>query len=203
MSQVDQLKSIDKLVKKTKTTSPALQKLIGDWNAWYPHLSFYERNMANDIITQALAFRSALADLVTGTSTTTFGASPYSKPGAPVPTPKGYRRAIAKEITPKVQGFAAASLSKLSVISKKSGQAATIGKQYSGVVDGKQWLAQSEWHFDNHPDPKRAPYYHFGVSIFTPIAPTEPPTDSPHYTATLFRTEIPGTEDFSKANPYA
>lgn len=29
--------------------------------------------------------------------------------------------------------------------------------------------AFKEFHFDNHPDPKRAPYYHPGISLLVPV----------------------------------
>lgn len=203
MSQVDQLQAIDKLVRKTKPNGVVVQKLINDWNAWYPNLSWAQKNLSNDIITQALEFRSALESALTGKQPSSMGASNYSKPGTFVPAPAGYRRATAKEISPKVQSFAASSLSKLSTISKKSGQAATIGKQYSGVVNGKQYLAQSEWHFDNHPKGGGPAFWHFGVSIYVPSNPTPAPSNSPHYTASLFNTSDPSLKQFQTDNPYA
>lgn len=88
-------------------------------------------------------------------------ATPPTKPPAVVPVPAGFRRATAKEVTPHVQAFARKALS----------ACLPIGKQQAADVDGKVFMALTEWHYDDHVGNPGKPIWHPGISIFTPIAP--------------------------------
>jgi hypothetical protein len=88
-------------------------------------------------------------------------ATPPTKAPAVVPIPAGFRRALGKEITPHVQAFARQAL----------GSALPIGKQQSADVDGKLFMALTEWHYDDHVGNPGKPCWHPGISIFTPITP--------------------------------
>lgn len=83
---------------------------------------------------------------------------------AVVQIPAGYRRAKPSEITPKVQAFARQALT----------SARPIGKRQAARIDGKQFEAITEWHYDDHvpnPDKSNKPWWHPGISIIVPITP--------------------------------
>lgn len=199
MSQFQELQAIDRFVNNYKINNEECKRLIADWKNWYPKLSWYEKNMSPTILSHARAFRTALEKAGNPKTTissdyeTEFGVDSFKKPGTQVPDPNGYRRASSKEITPTVQHFAVVALSKVN----------PIGKRQSTVVEGKQYLAQSEWHFDNHPKGGKGPaFWHPGISIFVPKAPIAPTHESPHYDSVMFRTATAGMPS-SENNPYA
>lgn len=205
MSQVQELEAFDRYISRTKPTNVKVQKLLQDWRDWYSKLTWFDKNLSSEVALKAAYFRTELINAVHGAQSS-MGAEAikasgnYTKKGTTVPTPEGYRRAQANEISPAVQGFAVAALNNFAAVSKKKGEAAAIGMRYAGVVNGKQYLSQCEWHFDNHPKGgKGNPFWHMGSSIFVPIAPIAAPADSPH----AFRTEDPGIASLSKNNPYA
>jgi hypothetical protein len=43
------------------------------------------------------------------------------------------------------------------------------GLSVGADASGKPVGAFKEFHFDNHPDPSRAPYYHPGISLLVPV----------------------------------
>lgn len=209
MSQVQELEAFDRYISKIKPTNVKTQKLLGDWKVWYSNLSWYDKNLSSQTAIIAADFRDQLIRAVNGdiSGDAAFGAEAikatgnYTKKGTLVPTPPGYRRAQSNEITPAVQGFAVAALNNFASVSKKKGEAAAIGMRYAGVVNGKQYLSQCEWHWDNHPKGgKGNPFWHMGSSIFVPIAPIAPPANSPH----AFATQDPGIASITTGNnPYA
>lgn len=207
MTQAQEIESIDRFVKKFKATNPNQQKLVQDWINWYVNLTWYQKNMEGDILTKARALQNALVSNVGAESTKIAGN--FTKKGTVVPTPTGYRRAYASEITPAVQSFAKAALAHFGSISKIKGEAAAIGMRYSSAVNGKQYLSQCEWHFDNHPKGgKGEPFWHMGSSIYVPtnpIAKTAVASKSKTTAATsLFRTSDPTLAALSTtSNPYA
>lgn len=75
-----------------------------------------------------------------------------------VPIPKGYRRALAKEITPVVQRAAVRALQ----------QALPIGKLQATEVNGKVYAFQTEWHYDDHVTKPGKPIWHPGISTLVP-----------------------------------
>jgi hypothetical protein len=84
-----------------------------------------------------------------------------------VPIPKGYRRSTPKEVTKKALAFANLALKNV----------LPIGKVQSTLVDGKLLAAQSEWHWDNHPNGGKGPeFWHPGISLLTPLTPVKPVT---------------------------
>ena len=204
MSQLQELEAIDRLVRRFKPTNVQQQKLISDWHSWYPHLNFYQKNLDSTILNQAHEFRSALQGTF-GADTSKIAGN-FTKKGTQVPTPVGYRRAKQSEITPAVQGFAKAALSQFGQVSKKKGEAASIGMRYSAVVDGKEYLSQCEWHFDNHPKGgKGDPFWHMGSSIFVPEVPVSKAiATAPKKVQSMFRTSDPSLAALQKSsNPYA
>jgi hypothetical protein len=206
MSQAQELEAFDRYIARTKPNTVRVQKLLQDWKTWYSSLTWFDKNLGPNTIEKANAFRSALVSAVYGNGSEmgaeTKASGSYTKKGTQVPDPPGYRRAKNTEITPTVQGFAVAALNNFAKVSKTKGEAASIGMRYSGVVGGKQFLSQCEWHFDNHPKGgKGDPFWHMGSSIFVPTAPVSAPANSPHNPT--FRTEDQSLASLSKNNPYA
>jgi hypothetical protein len=222
MNQAQELAKIDRLVKKINPTNPTMQKLVQEWNGWFSKLDWYGKNLSKEKLKHARQFH----DIVTAKSSLgaeiTKATGNYTTPGSVVPTPEGYRRATQEEITQNVLGFAKAALAHFSETSKKKGEAAAIGQRYSAVIageaifgdessfagDGKQYLSQCEWHFDNHPDPKREPYWHMGSSIFVPITPIPRPAAQvaliqKTVAKTLFKTADTSLSSLVTDNPYA
>lgn len=202
MTQAQELEEIDRYVNRCKPINVESQKLIQDWKNWYSTRNFWQKNMDSESLQFAREFRNELTSALTNQpemSAESKAAGNYTKKGTVVPTPPGYRRATQAEITPKVQGFAVAALKNFAKTSTKKGEAAAIGLRYAGVVNGKQYLSQCEWHFDNHPKGgKGDPYYHMGSSIFVPINPIPPPANS------QFRTMDQGVASINTGNnPYA
>jgi len=94
-----------------------------------------------------------------------------------VPIPSGYRRAKANEVTKPVLQFARLALE----------DALPIGKHQTTVINGhtttdeekkgakgktaeRTIIAQTEYHYDNHPSGgKGDPYWHPGISILVPV----------------------------------
>lgn len=208
MTQAQELEAADRQVKKFKPTNPAQQKLISDWLGWYGSLTWYDRNMNDKTLPQARAFMNELIpSSIMGAEATKISGN-FKKKGTSVPTPDGYRRAQAKEISPTVQSFAKAALANFASVSKKKGEAESIGMRYSAIVDGKQYLSQCEWHFDNHPKGGAGnPFWHMGSSIFVPKNPIPKEVyKEPAKIAKQFKTADSGLASLMEAsrnNPYA
>ncbi|MFA5154464.1 MAG: hypothetical protein WC554_18115 [Clostridia bacterium] len=81
-----------------------------------------------------------------------------------VPIPAGYRRALPKEITPKVQRAAVRALQ----------QALPIGKLQATEVDGKIFAFITEGHYDDHVTKPGKPIWHPGISTVVPINQPKP-----------------------------
>lgn len=81
-----------------------------------------------------------------------------------VPIPAGYRRALPKEISPKVQRAAVRALQ----------QALPIGKLQATEVDGKIFAFITEGHFDDHVTKPGKPIWHPGISTVVPINQPKP-----------------------------
>lgn len=205
MTQAQEMEAIDRFVTKFKAVGPAQQKLVQDWHNWYKTRTWYQKNMDPKMLEQAKMLQNELITTI-GAETTKLAGN-FTKKGTVVPIPSGYRMAWAKEITPKIQSFAKAALANFGAISKVKGEAAAIGMRYSAAVDGKQYLAQCEWHFDNHPKGGGPPYWHMGSTIYlptNPIAKTLVATAKKSTPATsMFRTTDPTLAALSTSNPYA
>jgi hypothetical protein len=76
-----------------------------------------------------------------------------------IPIPAGYRRALPKEITPKVQRAAVRALQ----------QCLPIGKLQATEVDGKLYAFITEGHYDDHVTKPGKPIWHPGISTLVPI----------------------------------
>jgi hypothetical protein len=81
-----------------------------------------------------------------------------------VPLPAGYRRALPKEITPKVQRAAVRALQ----------QCLPIGKLQATEVDGKLYAFVTEGHYDDHVTKPGKPIWHPGISTIVPINQPKP-----------------------------
>jgi hypothetical protein len=81
-----------------------------------------------------------------------------------VPLPAGYRRALPKEITPKVQRAAVRALQ----------QCLPIGKLQATEVDGKLYAFVTEAHYDDHVTKPGKPIWHPGISTIVPINQPQP-----------------------------
>jgi hypothetical protein len=76
-----------------------------------------------------------------------------------IPIPAGYRRALPKEITPKVQRAAVRALQ----------QCLPLGKLQATEVDGKLYAFVTEGHYDDHVTKPGKPIWHPGISTLVPI----------------------------------
>lgn len=81
-----------------------------------------------------------------------------------VPIPAGYRRALPKEITPKVQRAAVRALQ----------QCLPLGKLQATEVDGKLYAFVTEGHYDDHVTKPGKPIWHPGISTIVPINQPKP-----------------------------
>lgn len=81
-----------------------------------------------------------------------------------VPLPAGYRRALPKEITPKVQRAAVRALQ----------QCLPLGKMQATEVDGKLYMFITEGHYDDHVTKPGKPIWHPGISTVVPINQPQP-----------------------------
>jgi len=81
-----------------------------------------------------------------------------------VPLPAGYRRALPKEITPKVQRAAVRALQ----------QCLPLGKLQATEVDGKLYAFVTEGHYDDHVTKPGKPIWHPGISTIVPIKQPQP-----------------------------
>lgn len=83
-----------------------------------------------------------------------------------VPIPAGYRRALPKEITPKVQRAAVRALQ----------QCLPLGKMQATEVDGKLYMFITEGHYDDHVTKPGKPIWHPGISTVVPIVQPKSPS---------------------------
>lgn len=230
MNQVQELAAINRMVGNLKPTNPTTQKYIQEWNDWYSKFTWYDRNLSKEKLDHARQFRAIVFPKTSSMGAeTSVAVGNFTTPGAVVPTPVGYRRATQNEIKQNVLLFAKAALAHFAEISKRKGESAAIGQRYSSAISGedsvdrlidtfgsessfaaeeKQYLSQCEWHFDNHPDPKREPYWHMGSSIFVPIAPIPRPAAQVKLiqktvAKSLFKTADTSLASLVTDNPYA
>lgn len=203
MTQAQEMEAINRFVNRFKPSGPIQQKLVQDWRNWYLTLTWYQKNMDTNILNQARTLQSALTSEMGAELTKAAGN--FSTKGTVVPPPKGYRLLKTKEILPSVQSFAKAALAKFGQVAKQRGEGASIGLRYSAAIDGKQYLAQNEWHYDNHPKGNGPPFLHSGVTLYTPEKPLAKPiaVSSSKTVTSLFRTSDPSLAALSTNNPYA
>jgi hypothetical protein len=100
------------------------------------------------------------------------------KPPCPkiIPIPDGYRRAKQDEITKGVLTFASVALQHCLPIGKHQATIVTgpvntaeEKKKAKGKTGERFVVAQSEWHWDNHPAGGKGPeFWHPGISILVP-----------------------------------
>lgn len=101
----------------------------------------------------------------------------YRVPGTQVPSPPGYHRAQAHEVTRPVLKFANQALRTANP--EKLPQDRVIGKRVIGLIENLPVVAQIEWHLDNHPPRPNLgigpmegdPFYHMGVTLYMPNDP--------------------------------